>query len=224
MERLQSVVWAVLAMLMLGLVLAAPAMAEEEFVKAQWLVGGAKLAMALSAVIEGEWWLRDTRLRIAVRCSFDAEVVVQTNSILKVQRFLNLAGVQTGEPLSGEALLCVAQEGCENSPTDVEVWPASLPWQFELVLEPVSRDFFILGGLEYEVLCLALNIPMSETCSTGTTKISAEVENEVAGVIWAPVAWTPSNNCSSGGAGTGEIGMFAGSLLTSFEGVVQVSE
>jgi hypothetical protein len=223
MKKLRLVPVALLAAIALGAVGATPALAGE-FTPAQWLVNGAEIFISAAMLVEGEILLRDTFLKIGVTCSFQAEGFASPTGKLVIEKFYNLgSGTATGEPLSGQALLCKNEEGCEASSTDIEVWPAKLSWLFELVLEMPSRDYFTLSGkVEYEVLCLVLNIAMSETCSAET--VEGEVENETGGATWKSVAWSPLANCSGGGKEVGEIQMVMGNVIKSPGGTVTISE
>jgi hypothetical protein len=193
-----------------------------EFLLAQWLVAGSPLAAELPSLIEGELVTRSIIFGYSIDCSLHAEGKLLPESQLATLEVLTLSGVATGTPLSGQAILCKAVAGCENSATDVEWWPTGLPWKLEVELEAPSERFVLLFELGFEMKCLVLGLATSEECSWGPGTGSMELVN-VAGGVEAKGTSTPLGNCTAGGTESAELEFVAGNLLSSAEGAVSVS-
>jgi hypothetical protein len=226
MKKIQILGLALVAVFAFGVIIAASASAEE-FLLAQWLVAGALVTSALPSLSEGEILLHNTKTGLHIVCSFHAEGTIGPNSLDTITEVLSLTGVKTGTPLANEteALLCKSVAGCENSATDIEVWPVGLPWQTEVELaEPSGKFFDLIFKAKYELLCLVLGIASSEEC-TAAEGTAAEVVNAAGGgVEAAEKPASPNASCTIGGAESGENVPLAGNLTTSSEGAVTVSE
>jgi hypothetical protein len=105
-----------------------------EFLLAEWLVNGAAVvATLLITSVSSALLLEDSKATLGVKamvlCSGFLDGFIGPNGADEITELLTLAGV--GVPLTvltGTALLCSGQEGCETSTEGAEVWAANLPW------------------------------------------------------------------------------------------------
>lgn len=111
----------------------------------------------------------------------------------------------------------------------IEIIPLNLPWLFEFELDSVDGKFWGLFSGDsfsshpgYTVKCLVLGIVITETCTLAESS-EAEYVNVAGGVEGRASSFSPNGNCSIGGPGTLVYTLVAGNLMSSPNGLVQLS-
>jgi hypothetical protein len=189
-----------------------------EFFLAEWLAGGAAVTTELATQTTGELLLEDTKTPVGkakVLCGFILDGWVASNSLGRVNEVLNLAGEAiSSTPLSGLALECTAQSGCESSSAP-KVWPVGLGWETEVeLMEYTGNSFELLtlphsGGANpgWEIECLVLGLAVSDECTApeGVTELTLEGATLLGKLSLAitELAKAPLALCSRSGEETG---------------------
>lgn len=212
------------------------------FLSAEWLDNGVAVTANSSTETTDELLLEDTKAslgKVAVLCSELLDGWVGPNSLGWVSEILNLAGEAISTtPLTGLALECTAQEGCESS-SAAKIWPLNLGWETGVDLMEQAGNFFTLlflphsggGNPGWELECLALGISIVDECATSGNASELTLEGakllEKLSLAFAELAETKLPTCSLGGEesgvveGGGSIALKAGGELTaSSEGSV----
>jgi hypothetical protein len=210
----------------LGVVLLAvcalSAVASSSSFAAEWLVGGAKILMALPSKTTAEVLFEDKGSGVAIVCSMILDGTIGPGGGDSVTAILTLAGV---EVTKAAPLLCKRQAVCEESAVDIEWFPSGLPWKTTLILlTTLFEDLFFSAS--YEFSCLVLDVEVGDECTTPNEAGGGSgflITNVAAGAEISGSA-IPSANCTIGGKGAGVINFLAGSVVTSAEGLVAASE
>jgi hypothetical protein len=222
MKKVQLLGVGLIALLALGVFTAS---ASATFLLAEWLVGGAAVTTELTSETSGELLLEDTKVPIighaTVLCSGIFAGWVGPNSLDWVSEVLNAAkeAIST-TPLTGLALSCTAQSGCETN-TTVSVYPVGLPWVSETELleqeTPVLTFFADLTksangtALGWEITnCLVIGSAMEDECTTseGSSEFSLENTTTLLGAfstIFTGLSGLSLASCKEGGAGSGVV-------------------
>jgi hypothetical protein len=225
--RLFAVV--LLAMSALGALTAASASAVT-FLLAEWLWNGNPVTSELLVDVEGELLLEDTKLATDVLCSGILDGWVGVNGEDLITAVLNLNGIEIGAPLTGTALECINEKGCENP----LVWPDNLPWPTLLELMEDTEIFFVIlmfgssapVGPGWDVECMSI-IPTSELCEA-PAGAAVKATNEATNVdgefseVFTELAGFKLANCTVGGTETGIVEGL-GIILDTEGGNLQVS-
>ena len=169
------------------------------FLLAEWLLNGSAIAETLLVTAASTGLaLIDLKatlgVKAAVLCSGSLDGFVGTNGADEITEALTLGGVSVSlTPLSGTALLCAGQEGCETSTEGAEVWAVNLPWLtllqlFEEESPTLVTGFVVLispheGGGEpgWYVQCKTALGTVDDECLA--TEGGAEATNGTAGVL-----------------------------------------
>jgi len=118
------------------------------FLLAEWLVGGNPITTTLLVTSTGELLLEDEKGPLGVKgmvlCSGILDGTIGLTGEDEITELLTLAGVAVSlTALSGTALLCNGQEGCNTGTENAEVWAVNLPWLTLLELvEEASPTLF----------------------------------------------------------------------------------
>jgi len=212
------------------------------FLLAEWLASGAAVTTNLSTETTHELLFEDVNTaigKVAVLCSGFLDGWVGPNSLGWVSEVLNLAGEAISTTaLTGLALECTAQGGCESSSAP-KVWLLNLGWETEVELMEQAGTFFTLlslphsggGNPGWELECLVLGIATVDECTASEN--AAELALEGASLLaklslaYTELAEAKLVTCSQGGEesgifeGEGSIALKAGGELTaSSEGSV----
>jgi hypothetical protein len=191
------------------------------FLPAEWLVAGAALTSELATQTSGEILLEDTKAitgKLAVLCSGILDGRVGLKGLAWVSEVLNLAGEAiSSTPLSGLALECTSQTGCETSMA-AKVWPVGLGWEAEAALyEEVGGNFFALLSLPHsggsnpgwEIECLVLGTSDVDECTTAEDIAELTLEGtkllKKASLAFAELTEIKLLSCSQGGAESGVV-------------------
>lgn len=165
-----------------------PFVAALESLLAEWLVGGVAVATELSTQTSGELSLEDSKAPIIgkakVLCGFILDGWVGPSGSGRVNEVLNLAGEAiSSTPLSGLALECTAEAGCESGSAP-KVWPIGLGWETEAKLMEDASNFFALLSLPHSggsnpgwyMECLVLGTSVSDECKApeGVAELALE--------------------------------------------------
>src|ERR1700735_4143794 len=115
---------------------------------AEWLLGGKAVEATLSVQTRGELLLEDKKATLGIKamllCSGILDGTIGPDGEDEITEILSLAGVATSlTALSGTALLCSGQEGCNTGTENDEIWAVKLPWKtlLELVEETGFTGF-----------------------------------------------------------------------------------
>ncbi len=246
--RLPTVIL-LMAMAAFAVPAATAAHAAPVFLLALWLVNGAEVVSELDAEGKltpetGEILLEDTKVplvgKATLLCSGSGSGWVGPNSLAWVSEVLLLSGVAVSStPLTGQAVECVSQSGCESG-SNVLAWPVNLGYENEVVLmEDGGSSFFAVltfghsggGSPGWEIECLILGMAITDECTAaesilelkleGSTLLAVDSEafNELAGI--------KLGTCTLGGAESGVLegsGIISlpqgGELSASSEGLV----
>jgi len=119
---------------------------------AEWLLGAKAVEATLAVEGTGEVLLEDKKATLGIKamvlCSGIFVGTIGPNGEGQVTELLTLAKVAVSKtPLSGTALLCSGQEGCNTGTENDEVWPVKLPGVglLELVEETGFTGFAVVG-------------------------------------------------------------------------------
>jgi hypothetical protein len=172
---------------------------------AEWLWNGSAVLSELLVDIEGELLLEDIKLGIDVLCSGSGEGTITANGEGLATKLLSLSGEEIGEGLTGLALECVNDKGCENP----LLWPDGLPWPMlleliELDTVPAEWSFAVLTAAlaGWDIECMSI-IPTSELCEAPNSVVS--VTNEATNVdvettdAFTELAGLKLGSCTVGG-------------------------
>jgi hypothetical protein len=206
MRKIHILGIALVAIFAFSAVVASMASAETTLL-ADWEIGGVVVTAETPTTAEGEIQLEDTKAKLGVTCSGKFIGTSGPNGIDLVTEVQSLTGTQV---TLTAPLLCKSHKFCEESATDIEAAPEGLPWTTKAYLTEAGtfRDLTIKAT--YSTSCLVLGIKVSEECTDENA--SYELKN-VTGGIEAVGAATPDGNCTTGGAGAGEVTFLAGNLL-----------
>jgi hypothetical protein len=150
--------------------------APTKFLAAEWLVGGVAVTAELATETTGELLFEDTKAttgKVAILCSGIFDGWVGPSSLGWVSEVLNLSGEAISTtPLTGLALECTAQEGCESSGAP-KAWPVNLGWETEVDLMEQGGTFFDVltlphsggGNPGWEFECLVIGIAVTDECT-----------------------------------------------------------
>ncbi len=126
------------------------------FLLAEWLVGGLPVTTTLLVEGRGELLLEDKKgplgIKAMILCSGIMLGTIGPSGEGEITELLTLGGVAVSlSPLSGTALLCSGQEGCNTGTENVEVWVVNLPWKglLELMEEASPTSFQGFAGLGF---------------------------------------------------------------------------
>jgi RHS repeat-associated protein len=210
------------AVFAVGALVVVPASAVT-FLLAEWLVNGAAVTAELSAETTGALLLEDSKAPVvgktAVLCSGILMGWVGPNSLDWVSEMLTLAGVAVSTtPLTGTALECTAQTGCETS-TKPLVWIVGLGWETEAeLMEDGTETFFVDlflphsggGNPGWEISeCLVFGVSQSDEC-TAVEVVSEFVLSGSESLakfsnVFTELAGAKLATCTQGGAESGVI-------------------
>jgi hypothetical protein len=202
-----------------GWLAAGPALAVT-FLLAEWLVNGSAVTTELAVEYSGELELSDKKTLVgtaAVLCSVILDGWVGVNSLAHVSEVLNLSGgAISSTPLTGTALSCTTQKGCETSSAPT-VYPLNLPWEGEAELMEDSGSFFAVllfgsgGNPGWEITCLVLGVSLTDECKPASSgEAVAELILEGATLLanfseaFTELSGAKLATCSQGGAESGE--------------------
>lgn len=190
------------------------------FLLAEWLVNGVAVTSELSTQTSGEFSLEDSKTafgKAKILCSGILDGWVGPSSLGWVSELLNLSGEAISTtPLTGLALECTSQEGCESS-TKPKVWPVGLGWETEVELMEEESVFFALLLLPHtsganpgwEVECLVLGIAVVDECtgSEGVSELALEGTTllDKFSRAFTELSEVKLMTCSQGGEGSGVI-------------------
>jgi hypothetical protein len=190
-----------IAVCILGLLTAASAFALE-FAPAEWLESGRSVGGFTQTDTEFEILFENSSIGAAILCGGFSEGGVATKGEDDVARILNLAGnevKQLDEAGATEGLPCTSVKTCESS--GAEVWPTTLPFLLELMLDTEDSKFYNLVKLNgseqlptYFILCLVLGLSISELCEAAEGTFQ-EVSNTATDVELLG-ALTPEATCN----------------------------
>lgn len=172
---------------------------------AEWLINGAAVTGSTSVKGTGEGLMEDTKLGIAMKCSFIGIGVIGSDGSGEITEVLSLS-------MESPPLLCKSIKGCEESSSDLEVTPHNLPYK-GLLSATESGKFLskMTEGLaSFTISCLLLGIKTTEECSG--EGVEYEVRNVVSGVE-AVGEGLPRGSCTIGGAGVERLEALPGNLL-----------
>jgi len=213
-RRTKILISALLAVLSLGAITAASALATEG---EGWLVEGKPITTgegALAAETEMSLELTDTKTLLgssAVLCSAILAGTIGPEAGDEIVEVLNLAKEKiSSTPLSGTALECTEVKICEEA----LVWPVNLPWLTEIEgmeAEPSMLDkFFGSGGKEpgFEIECMKTIAKPVDECVGATSAELAEGTSETNMLVLfnseAPVS-SEALTCSQSKEKTGDV-------------------
>jgi len=171
------------------------------FLLAEWLLNGSAITGTLlvtSTSGTSGLTLIDLKatlgVKAAVLCSGILDGFIGENGADEITELLTLGGVAVPlTALSGTALLCAGQEGCETSTEGAEVWAVHLPWLtllqlFEEESPTLVTGFVILiseeaggGKPGWYVQCKTALGTVDDECLA--TEGGAEATNGTAGVL-----------------------------------------
>jgi hypothetical protein len=193
-----------------------------QFLLAEWLVGGVTVVTELTTQTTAELALEDTKAlvgKVKILCSFILDGWVGPNALGWVSEVLNLTGEAiSSTPLSGLALECTAQEGCESSSAP-KVWPVNLGWETETALVEYTSNFFALlflphsggGNPGWEIECLVLGTATSDECKTPESDAELTLEGTtLLGKFSRTFTETTEAKLASCSQGGEETGIFEG--------------
>jgi Trypsin len=189
-------------------------------VLAEWLANGVALTSELLTETSGEFSLEDSKTALGkakILCSGILDGWVGPSSLGWVSEILNLSGEAISTtPLTGLALECTSQEGCESS-TKPKVWPVGLGWETEVELMVEESVFFALLSLPHasganpgwEMECLVLGAAVVDECtsSEGVSELALEgttLLDKLSGAF-TELADVELMNCTQGGEASGVI-------------------
>lgn len=195
--------------------------AQPQFLQAEWLVGGTAVASELAIQTSGELLLEDAKAlggKLAVLCSGTLDGWVSSKGLGKVNELLNLSGETiSSTPLSGLALECTSQTGCETGMA-AKVWPVGLGWETEASLyeEPGGSYFALLflphsggGKPGWEIECLVLGTTVTDECTASENVSELALEGtkllEKLSVAFAELTEIKLLSCSLGGTESGAV-------------------
>src|ERR1700735_4865429 len=161
---------------------------------AEWLLGAKAVETTLNVETTGELLLEDKKATLGIKamvlCSGILDGTIGPNGEDTITALLTLAKVAVPTtPLTGTALLCSGQEGCNTGTENDEIWAVKLPWTtlLELVEEGGSSFFADLitatGGPGWYVQCATALGTADDTCLVEETQGVAEVTNGTGGAL-----------------------------------------
>ncbi len=161
------------------------------FLSGEWLVNGSAVVGTLLVTATFTLTLIDLKaslgVKAAVLCSGILDGTISAKGEGEFTEALTLGGTGVSlTALSGTALLCAGQEGCETSAEGAEVWAVKLPWKtvFELyeMESPVLVVGFIILGIfpSWYVQCKTALGTVDDECTT--TQSASEATNATGGV------------------------------------------
>ncbi len=193
---------------------------KSEFLSAEWLDSGVAVTGELSTETTGELLFEDIKAttgKISILCSGLLDGWIGPNSLGWTSEVLNLSGEAiSATALSGLALECTAQKGCESGSAP-KVWPLHLGWEAEVDLVEQTGTFFALlslphsggGSPGWEMECLVLGITVTDECtsSEGVAELTLEGTSllEKISPTFAELAEAKLATCSLGGEESGVI-------------------
>ncbi|MGC2374565.1 MAG: hypothetical protein WA484_11900 [Solirubrobacteraceae bacterium] len=218
-----GLVGAVLAVAFVSGVLVPVSASAVSFLLAEWLVNGSPVTSELLTETTGELLLEDSKApfvgKASVLCSGILDGWIAPNSLGWISELLTLAGVAVSTTvLSGTALECTAQSGCETS-TKPKVWFANLGWETEVeLMEDGTEAFFVDlilphaggGNPGWEITeCLVLGVSITDECTAAESVAELKLEGttllEKFSKIFSELAGVKLANCSQGGTESGAI-------------------
>lgn len=144
---------------------------------AEWLANGAPVTAELGTETSGELELTDTKTlvgEVTVLCSEVMAGWVGPSSLDHASEVLNLGKeAVSNTALSGTALTCTAQKGCETG-TAPTLYPLHMPWDSEVELyegTAIKGPFFIDllfgsgGSPGWELTCLVVGTSVTDECT-----------------------------------------------------------
>jgi hypothetical protein len=189
-----------------------------QFLLAEWLVGGAAVTTELPTQTTAELALEDTKAlvgKVKILCSFILDGWIGSNALGWVSEVLNLTGEAiSSTPLSGLALECTAQAGCESGSAP-KVWPVGLGWETEAALMEYTSNYFTLlflphsggGNPGWEMECLVLGVAASDECKASESVAELTLEGTTLLGKFSPafmeIAEDKLASCTQGGEETG---------------------
>jgi hypothetical protein len=211
MRKIYTVGLAVVAVFAFSVIAAASASAATE-----WLLEGAAIPSPGDTVeTTGELLLEDTGTGTQIECSGKFDGTVGPGATDKIEKILNLAGVEetSNENLAKvtkPAIDCkVEAAGLCNVTVGALIWvfPLHLPWKTELLLPEATLwvDDIVSGtGGEpgYEVSCSTIIGVQTDVCEGKPGSIETNVTGGVEGVFEEAETFNPRGTCSIGGAKT----------------------
>lgn len=220
------------------------------FLLAEWLVNGAEVVTEIKAEgtltpETGEVLLEDTKVPIVgkatILCSGSGLGWIGPNSLAWISEVLLLSGVGVSNtPLSGQAVECSPQAGCESNST-VLAWPVNMGYENKVVLmEDEGSIFFAVltfghsgGGFPgWEISdCLVLGTTIVDECTAAESIVELKLEGTALLAVdsdaFTELAGLKLGTCTLGGTesgvleGSGVIRLSqGGELSASSEGVV----
>jgi hypothetical protein len=191
------------------------------FLLSEWLANGSLVTSELSSETTGELLLEDSKIlfgKASVLCSGSLDGWVGPNSLGWISEMLMLAGVAVSTVvLSGTALECTTQSGCEAS-TKPKVWASNLGWETEVeLMEEGTEAFFVnlilphVGGGSpgWEIECTVLGTKIVDECTAAEGVAELKLEGatllEKFSKVFSELAVVKLANCSQGGAESGVI-------------------
>jgi hypothetical protein len=255
MRKIQVLGIALLALFAFGALTAMSASAANTYLLAEWLLNGVAIGASETNLVEidGTLLLEDTKAVLgspaAVRCTGSFDGWVGPNSLDFITEVLNVAEESISTtPLTGLALTCVAETGCESS-TPPLVYPVGMPWESEVELleqsgEATALRFMDLittknngGKLGWEIEnCLVLGTAHEDECvaTEGVTELTLAAGPVLLGAFSRTITELNGQSlatCTGSGAATGVVENFegkggtflvagGGELAASSEGVI----
>src|SRR6202046_1668013 len=161
---------------------------------AEWLLGGNAVEASLAVETVGELLLEDKRATLGIKamvlCSGILVGTIGPNGEDVVTELLTLAKAAVSKvQLSGTALLCSGQEGCNTGTANDEMWAVNLPWTtlLELVEEGGGIFFADLivpsaaGNIGWYVQCATALGTADDECTA--ERGAEEATNGTSGVL-----------------------------------------
>jgi len=254
MRKIQVLGVALLALFAFGALTAVSASATNTYLLAEWLLNGVAIGASETNLVEidGTLLLEDTKAVLgspaAVRCTGSFDGWVGPNSLGYISEMLSAAeeAIST-TPLTGLALTCVAETGCETNTAPI-VYPVGLPWESEVELleqsgETTKRFTDLLstkangGKLGWEIEnCLVLGTAHEDECifEAAAAELTLATGPVLQGMFSKAIAELNAQSlvtCTGGGEKTGVVENFenkggtylvsgGGELAASSEGVI----
>jgi hypothetical protein len=174
----------------------------------------------LATQTTGEFLLEDNKTLVGkamILCGAILDGSVNANALGTIKEMLNLAGEAiSSTPLTGLALECTAQEGCETGSAP-KVWPVGLGWETEVTLMEYTSNYFAILYLPHsgstktglEIECLVLGVVFSDECTgpEGISELSLEGTSllEKPSVAFTELAEIKLLSCTQGGSESGAL-------------------